>query len=184
MDTKEQEQDVAKAKQFVIDRVLRQAAKEGVELSRDEQLMLDFAEPASEELLAAAQRMGAANASELYEAKIVGLLCRARETDEAQGRGDAWDGAVVALDDVDCYLMVMIEQAFRGAPSLFDANNDNVIPGPSMTSLCVWFVVLMGAIVLGNVGARLPHVLMSVLWALWATLLLWSLKGIIQNWRL
>jgi hypothetical protein len=110
----------AEAKQFLISRVIQEAELENISLTQVERKMLEFTEsqqttiPDIYELNAQFERDY--NADE-YEAKIAGLLRRARNHDnqETDGQKQQWADALTALSREDHYLLVMVRQAFGTA---------------------------------------------------------------------
>jgi hypothetical protein len=109
------------AKQFLISRVTEEAELEQVPLSLVERKMLHFTEvhptiPDIYEVNAEFERECDANE---YEAKVAGLLKRAREHDrhESPGRAQQWEDALIALSKEDHYILVMVSQAFGASRS-------------------------------------------------------------------
>ena len=103
------------AKQFIIARVLSEADAEQVTLSEVEKKMLQFTEvgPSLPDIYEVQAEFERDCDSDEYEAKIAGLLRRARERDEqGSGRDQDWKDALDALKDEDHYLLVMAYGAF------------------------------------------------------------------------
>lgn len=112
---------VSNAKQFLVNRILEQASREGVELSEVDVKMLGFAEAS-----ASAEEMETAAIFERdfddkeYESRIAKLIRRAYDDDRKCGEGAAWDDALSALVNEDMYLLVMIDRSgIRGSPLSF-----------------------------------------------------------------
>jgi hypothetical protein len=104
-------EDVAAAKRFLVERVIAQAASDGVVLSKPETLMLDFSEAtATAEARAAEQEITESGDAE-YEAKIAKLLRRAHRCDVKKGEKDIWERSLKALLAEDWYLLIMASQA-------------------------------------------------------------------------
>jgi hypothetical protein len=104
------------AKQFLISRVIAQAATEQVNLSDVEMKMLHFTEvhpslPDIYEVNAAFERD---YDSDEYEIKITHLLKNARDSDgrSSPGQKQMWDDALNALKSEDHYILVMAYRAF------------------------------------------------------------------------
>jgi hypothetical protein len=92
--------------------VVAQARREGIALSDAEITMLGFAEEtATEQELAAARRFDDEVDDRVYEAKISELLAQAYRYAKQNGETAAWDDALVDLSEIDCYLIVMANQA-------------------------------------------------------------------------
>ncbi|HWG20897.1 MAG TPA: hypothetical protein VG225_10230 [Terracidiphilus sp.] len=103
---------VAKAKGFVIDRVLEQARQDGISLSELEVRMLGFAETtASAKDVEAAAAFERENDDEQYESTIADLLRKVYDRDVAASRKEEWDRSLDDLADEDLYLLVMLEKA-------------------------------------------------------------------------
>jgi hypothetical protein len=105
------------AKQFLISRALEQAKLENVSLSETEKKMLHFTEvhPSLPDIYEVNEEFGRNYDSNEYEAKIAGLLRKARLRDEQQSSVQAqqWKDALGALKNEDHYILVMVDQAFR-----------------------------------------------------------------------
>ena len=103
---------VAKAKKFLISRVLDQAKQDEVPLTEVEILMLGFAEPSpsAKDMEAAAVFEREYNDEE-YEAKVAKLLRRTYKCDKERDEMAAWDEALTDLAEEDMYLLVMLERA-------------------------------------------------------------------------
>jgi hypothetical protein len=103
---------VARAKKFLVGRVLDQAKRDEVTLTEVEIRMLGFAE-----LSAGAKDMEAAAVFEReyndkeYEAKVAELLRRAYTRDKERDGAAAWDEALADLAEEDMYLLVMLARA-------------------------------------------------------------------------
>jgi hypothetical protein len=105
------------AKRFFVEKVIAQAATEGVSLSDAERLVLSFSEfdpefVVSPELVAQLQ---AEISDQAYEAKIAGLIERAWERDvesDDNARG-VYSEALTTLSQGDHYILVMIDRALR-----------------------------------------------------------------------
>jgi hypothetical protein len=104
------------AKEFIISRVIEEAAAKKVNLSDVEKKMLYFTEghsslPDIYEINAEFER---SYNSDEYEAKVVKLLKNARERDSRLSpiREQEWKDALDALKREDHYILVMVGQAF------------------------------------------------------------------------
>ncbi len=108
--------DSVTAKQFLIARVVAEVALERVPLSDVEKKMLHFTEahPSLADIQEVAEEFERDYDSDEYEAKIAGLLKRARARDENESSGNAqtWKDAVEALVREDHYILVMVYCAF------------------------------------------------------------------------
>jgi len=110
--------DPAAAKEFLISRVVKEAAREQISLSEIERKMLYFTE--SQPSLAVLHEVNATFEREYdsdeYERKVAGLLQRAREHDVAQSpaAGQQWNDAIESLKSEDHYILVMLYCAFPG----------------------------------------------------------------------
>jgi hypothetical protein len=101
----------AEAKRFFVERVLEQAAKEGVELSAAEQYMLGFSmqdDTLDDELHASFERD---HQETRYEQKVLGLLERAYDEDvmTRPGSESQWQDTYAILCQGDHYLLVMLK---------------------------------------------------------------------------
>jgi len=110
-------QSAESAKQFLISKVQKQAASEGVMLSDFEQRMLSFSEgSASATDIEAVANFDSEQDSGAYEARIARLLRRAYQHDAKLGRTHQWQDALNALRSEDWYILVMLQQAgIKGA---------------------------------------------------------------------
>ena len=103
---------VAKAKEFLVDRVVDQARREKVSLNDVEIRMLGFSE-------SAASAAGTDTSStferdfddEAYETKIAQLLNHVYDRDVEGGLKADWDRHLDEIADHDLYLLVMLEKA-------------------------------------------------------------------------
>ena len=107
-----QAQDATTAKRFLINRVVEQALTDRVLLSDIEKTMLGFSEPtATPAEMEAAESFEREYDAKKYEAKVAKLLRRAHNRDKKSGDTGSWRRALAALNEDDCYLLVMVEQA-------------------------------------------------------------------------
>ena len=110
----------ADAKQFFVDRIIREAQSEGESLSPNEALMLRWSEVnrppdwTPEFMTKLAEDFAEECDDATYETKIVGLLRRAYERDIAAEGEAAAERYRAALSAEDHYILVMIEQALGG----------------------------------------------------------------------
>jgi hypothetical protein len=105
-------ESVAKAKRFLIGRIVDQATLDGVDLTKAELKTLEFAEAtAAPEDIEAARAFDAQHDSQEFESKIAEILRRAYERDKKSGEDTAWSDALDALADEDIYLLVMVQKA-------------------------------------------------------------------------
>ncbi len=114
--------DSVTAKQFLISRVIEEAASENVPLSEVEKKMLYFTEvqPSLPDIHEVNAELERSYDSDEYEAKVSALLTNARDRDQRQslGQGQQWKDALEALKGEDHYILVMVYRAFpeyRGA---------------------------------------------------------------------
>ena len=115
----------AKAKKFIVDRILDQAKRDGVPLNEVEIRMLGFAEEsASATDMAAARTFECEIDDKRYEKTVAELIRRAYRWDKKNNVIEAWEQSLDALADKDLYLAVMIERAgisgTSGLANLFD----------------------------------------------------------------
>ena len=102
----------AKAKQFVVDRILDQARLDGVSLNDVEIRMLGFLEEsASVKDMEAAQIFESEMDDERYEKTITELIRRAYRRDKENHALDTWKRSLYTLAERDLYLNVMIQRA-------------------------------------------------------------------------
>ena len=110
--------DSIAAKEFLISRVAQQAQDEGNSLTEVERKMLHFTEvgPSLPDIYEVNAEFERDYDSDEYEARITGLLKRARDTDRTQGPllGRQWDDSISALKKEDHYILVMVYCAFPG----------------------------------------------------------------------
>ena len=109
--------DSVTAKNFLISRVIQQTETEHSPLSEIEKKMLHFSEayPSLPDMFEVNAEFERNYDSDEYEAKIAGLLRRARDFDrrESPAREEQWKNALDALRTEDHYILVMVAQAFR-----------------------------------------------------------------------
>jgi len=103
------------AKEFLIERIVREAQIEGAPLSEVERKMLYFSEThwTLPDIWEVNDAFGREYNSDEYEGKIAQLIrnARARARKEDQADLQAWSDAVRTLSKEDHYLLVMIDQA-------------------------------------------------------------------------
>lgn len=100
------------AKAFLIERIVDEAQRAGIALSRDEVKMLGFeVGSATPKQMEAVQTFDNEYDDEQFELKIVGLIRAVYDRDVNAGRKAAWDEALDDLGDEDLYLAVMLEKA-------------------------------------------------------------------------
>ncbi len=100
------------AKQFLISKVIEEAAVEHVPLSDIEKKMLQFTEvhPTLPDIHEVNEEFEREYDSDEYERKIATLLKNARAREESNEQ--QWKDALDALRHEDHYILVMIDQAF------------------------------------------------------------------------
>ncbi len=105
------------AKQFFADKVIAQAAKEGVPLSENECWMLRFSEsdPDFKVDMTRVTALAAEIPDAEYEAKVAGLLKRACASDAASGSDGVapYKEAYAVLKRGDHYILVMVRQGLQ-----------------------------------------------------------------------
>ena len=107
------------AKRFFVEKVVEQAAFEGVHLSQAERAMLSWSESDPELTLSADEAhalvgdLKAEMSDEQYESKMSALLVRAYERDGQLGDSskDRWEEAYSKLNEGDHYIAIMLDQA-------------------------------------------------------------------------
>jgi hypothetical protein len=108
--------DSIAAKEFLISRVVQQAQDEGNSLTEIERKMLYFTEvgPSLPDIYEVNAEFERDYDNDEYEAKITGLLKRARDTDRTQTplQGRQWDDSISTLKKEDHYILVMVYSAF------------------------------------------------------------------------
>jgi hypothetical protein len=110
----------AKAKKFIVDRILDQARRDGVPLNDVEIRMLGFAEEsASATDMAVAQTFEREIDDERYEKTISELIRRAYRRDKENNAIEAWEQPLDALADKDLYLGVMVDRSGISGGSKF-----------------------------------------------------------------
>jgi hypothetical protein len=106
----------AAAKQFLISKVIDEAAFEHMSLSEVERKMLYFTEqhPTTPDILDVAAKFESECDSDEYEEKVVALLKNARSRDKLQSPTleRQWKDAIDALKNEDHYILVMVYVAF------------------------------------------------------------------------
>jgi len=104
------------AKQFLISRIIEEAASEQIALSEIERKMLQFSEQYDPmpDMYEVNQEFERNYAADEYESKIANLLKNARSSDEqaSSTAADSWRDALGALAHEDHYILVMVAQAF------------------------------------------------------------------------
>jgi hypothetical protein len=108
--------DPTAAKEFLISRVVEEAAVEQVNLSDVETKMLYFTEvhPSLPDIYETNAEFERNYNSDEYEAKVAKLLKNARDRDNhsSPSREHEWKDALDALKREDHYILVMVSQAF------------------------------------------------------------------------
>jgi hypothetical protein len=103
------------AKEFLIERIVREAQIEAVPLSEVERKMLYFSEThwTLPDIWDVNDAFGREYNSDAYESKIARLIQNARARSRKEDKADlqAWSDAVRTLSKEDHYLLVMIDQA-------------------------------------------------------------------------
>ena len=107
------------AKEFLVDRIVREAQQEGVPLSEVERKMLYFSESAwtLPDITEVNAAFDCEYNQEEYERKVAQLIGNAREKDRENDRDafDDWTEAARTLRGEDHYLLVMIDAAGASA---------------------------------------------------------------------
>lgn len=134
------------SKQFVVDRIVDQARREGVALTDIEIRMLKFTEePSNSKDLEAAAIFDRDYYDEEYEKKIANLVRHAYERDKQSGNQDSWDDPLVHLACRDLYLNVTIERAGVNRDTLgFLGDGRFVLYGVVPVALCLTAAVVIG----------------------------------------
>jgi hypothetical protein len=105
------------AKRFFVEKVIAQAATEGVPLSDAEKRMLSFSESDPEFVVSPelVEKLQAEISDDVYEAKVAGLIERAwrRDVKADSNAHGVYRAAFTVLGHGDHYLLVMIERALR-----------------------------------------------------------------------
>lgn len=105
------------AKRFFVEKVIAQAATEGVLMSDAEQRMLSFSESDPEFVVSPGlvEKLQAEISDDAYEAKIAGLIEGAwkRDVESDSNAGAVYREAFTVLSQGDHYLLVMIDRALR-----------------------------------------------------------------------
>jgi hypothetical protein len=105
------------AKRFFVEKVIGEAATEGIPLSDAEQRMLSFSESDPEFVVSPGlvERLQAEISDDAYEAKIAGLIERAwkRDVESDSNARTVYHEAFTLLSQGDHYLLVMIDKALR-----------------------------------------------------------------------
>lgn len=114
-DSESNHQATHQAKEFLIAKILQEAALEGVSISEIERKMLYFSEVQQEpdDLYEVNEQFDKKYDTQEYEAKIAGLIKRAYERDrEASDQlAQQWLAEIRALQKEDHYILVMVSQA-------------------------------------------------------------------------
>jgi hypothetical protein len=104
------------AKHFFVEKVIAQAATEGVPLSDSEQRMLSVSESDPEFVVSPGlEKLQAEISDDAYEAKIDGLIERAwkRDVESDSNSRTVYREAYTVLSQGDHYLLVMIDRALQ-----------------------------------------------------------------------
>jgi len=116
----------AAAKQFLISKVVEEAEVEHVSLSEIEKKMLHFTEvhPSLPDIYEVNQEFERSYDSDEYEAKVAGLLKKARDRNrqESSSSEQQWKDALDALKNEDHYILVIVDQAFGFRSALAGRN--------------------------------------------------------------
>ena len=114
--------DPGSAKQFLVSKVIEQAARENVVLSDVEKKMLQFTEVNSPppHVYEIAEQFDRECDSDEYEAKIAVLLKKAKERDTKNSplAEQPWNDALASLKTEDHYILVMAAEAFGADATL------------------------------------------------------------------
>jgi hypothetical protein len=103
---------IREAKEFLKNRIVKQAAIEGVALSSAEAATLTYSElTATPKQSALADEVGAGEPSGPYEQKISALIRNAYAVDKAAGQRQEWEKHLKALRTEDLYVLVMVQSA-------------------------------------------------------------------------
>ena len=106
-----------RAKRFFVEKVIGQAATEGIPLSDAEQRMLSFSESDPEFVVSPGlvEKLQAQMSDDAYEAKIAGLIERAwkRDVESDSNARTVYREAFTVLSQGDHYLLVMIDRALQ-----------------------------------------------------------------------
>jgi hypothetical protein len=106
------------ARRFFIERIIEQAARDGVALTHDEQQMLSWSESAPDSVAdpALAERLAAVISDVDYEAKVGNLLRRSLAADRARDHQarDRWSDAWKVLSQGDHYILAIVNEAIGG----------------------------------------------------------------------
>jgi hypothetical protein len=146
--------DPTAAKQFLISRVIEEAATEQVNLSDVERKMLHFTEvhpslPDIYEVNAAFERD---YDSDEYETKITRLIKNARDSDDRASprQGQMWDDALNALKSEDHYIPVMVYRAFPEYRKL-------LVPTHRVRDYLIYTAIGIGVVFIAIAIAMLRH---------------------------
>jgi hypothetical protein len=105
------------AKRFFVEKIVAQAATDGILLSDAERQMLSFSESDPEFVASPAlvEKLQTEISDENYEAKAAGLLERSwkRDVESDSNARDVYREAFTVLSQGDHYLLVMINRALR-----------------------------------------------------------------------
>jgi hypothetical protein len=171
---------VAQARQFLVDRVVDEAKREGVALTDVEIRMLEFSEAsASPEDKEAAAVFERDYNDEQYENKITLMLRTVYERDIESGLKPDWDESLDELALEDMYLFVMLEKAgIVKTTSSLSLPDWRLLRGlvPALLFIAAGIIVAFtpfGTRLLPNLYLRLG--LLVVLWA--APFLIGKFKG-------
>ncbi|HET6200190.1 MAG TPA: hypothetical protein VFD93_07630 [Candidatus Acidoferrales bacterium] len=103
------------AKEFLISKIVQEAAIEGVALSEIEKKMLYFSEQQQEpdDLFEVNDKFDEEYDAQEYEAKIAGLIKQAyqRDRESSDQIAQQWADEIHALEKEDHYILVMVSQA-------------------------------------------------------------------------
>jgi hypothetical protein len=105
------------AKEYLIERILRQAGQNGISLTDVERKMLYFSEAGwtLSDMMAISQEFDRAYNQDEYERKIGQIIRRIHDQPKTNRDEDRWDEAVQCLREEDHYLLVLIDGALSSS---------------------------------------------------------------------
>ena len=169
---------VAKAKEFLTDRVVDQARREKVSLTEVEVRMLGFPESAASAAGTDTSSTFEHDHDEAYETKIALLLNHVYDRDVEGGLKADWDRHLDEIANEDMYLLVMLEKA-----GIMKTTTSLLVPDWRLARGLVpplIFVVLGIVVAFTPFGARLVP---SIFLRLGILVLLWSAPFLIGWFR-
>ncbi len=155
------------AKDYLVERIVAEAARKGVALSKEEREMLYFKEDGglSKHMDEVSEAFERQCDDQEYEAKIAGLV-RSLKSHNSREQQQAWDDAVLKVSEGDHYLLALVGGASPAEvfPSLVPNGVQRWLPaldwtqprppGDRLRLIIVGLIILIFIIVMGELSGH------------------------------